>query len=31
MMYPPWLEHYRGEWDPQLEPIKLTTPAAVAS
>jgi hypothetical protein len=29
-MYPPWLEHYRGEWDPQLEPIKLVEPAVSA-
>jgi glyoxalase family protein len=27
MMYPPWLEHYRGEWDQQLEPIRLVEPA----
>jgi glyoxalase family protein len=30
IMYPPWLEHYRGEWDPQLEPIKLVEPAVSA-
>ncbi len=31
MMYPPWLEQHRGEWDPQLEPIELVTPAVATS
>lgn len=28
MMYPPWLEPNREEWDPQLEPVELVEPGA---
>ena len=31
ILYPPWLEHHRGEWDPQLEPIKVNDPAVTAA
>lgn len=31
LMYPPWLEPRRGEWDPELEPIRLVEPAVPAA
>jgi glyoxalase family protein len=31
ILYPPWLEHHRGEWDPQLEPIDIETRTTAAA